>query len=124
MARLLIADDQEPVRAMVRITLATQGWEIVEATNAIQALALARSERPDLALLDIDLGAGPTGFDVCRAMKEDESTSQIPIVMLTALDNESDRAKGFAAGADRYLTKPFSPLALIDMIRAIVAPSR
>lgn len=123
MARLLIADDQEPIRAMVRITLATQGWEIIEATTAAQALALARSERPDLALLDVDLGPGLTGFDVCRAMKEDATTMHIAVVMLTAFDAEADRAKGLAAGADRYLTKPFSPLALIDTIRAIVAPT-
>lgn len=122
MPRLLIADDQDPIRQMVRITLATQGWEIVEATNGAQALQLARSERPDLALLDVDMGAGPTGFDVCRAIKTDDKTMNMPVVLLTAFDNESDRAKGFAAGADRYLTKPFSPLALIDTIRAIIAP--
>lgn len=122
MPRLLIADDQDPIRQMVRITLATQGWEIVEATNGAQALQLARSERPDLALLDVDMGTGPTGFDVCRAIKTDDTTMHMPVVLLTAFDNESDRAKGFAAGADRYLTKPFSPLALIDTIRAIIAP--
>ncbi len=122
MPRLLIADDQDPIRQMVRITLATQGWEIVEAADGAQALQLAKSERPDLALLDIDMGAGPTGFDVCRAIKTDDATMHVPVVLLTAFDNEADRAKGFAAGADRYLTKPFSPLALIDTIRAIIAP--
>jgi DNA-binding response OmpR family regulator len=122
MPRLLIADDQDPIRQMVRITLATQGWEILEATDGTQALRLARSERPDLALLDVDMGIGPTGFDVCRAMKSDDKTMHVPVVMLTAFDNEADRAKGFAAGADRYLTKPFSPLALIDTIRSIIAP--
>lgn len=122
MPRLLIADDQDPIRQMVRITLATQGWEIVEATNGAQALQLARSEQPDLALLDVDMGTGPTGFDVCRAIKSDTGMMHMPVVLLTAFDNESDRAKGFAAGADRYLTKPFSPLALIDTIRAIIAP--
>ncbi len=121
MPRLLIADDQDPIRQMVRITLATQGWEIVEAVNGAQALELAKSKRPDLALLDIDMGAGPSGFDVCRAIKSDDATMHMPVVMLTAYDNEADRAKGFAAGADRYLTKPFSPLALIDIIRAIIA---
>ncbi len=121
MPRLLIADDQDPIRQMVRITLATQGWDILEAATGAQAIQLAKSERPDLALLDVDMGAGPTGFDVCRAIKADDATMHVPVVMLTAFDNEADRAKGFAAGADRYLTKPFSPLALIDTIRAIVA---
>jgi two-component system alkaline phosphatase synthesis response regulator PhoP len=122
MPRLLIADDQDPIRQMVRITLATQGWDIVEATNGSQALALAKAERPDLALLDVDMGPGPTGFDVCRALKSEDTTMHMPVVLLTAFDNEADRAKGFAAGADRYLTKPFSPLSLIDTIRAIIAP--
>jgi DNA-binding response OmpR family regulator len=122
MPRLLIADDQDPIRQMVRITLATQGWEILEATDGTQALRLAKSERPDLALLDVDMGMGPTGFDVCRAMKSDDKTMHVPVVILTAFDSEADRAKGFAAGADRYLTKPFSPLALIDTIRSIIAP--
>lgn len=121
MPRLLIADDQDAIRQMVRITLATQGWHIVEATTGQQALQLAKSEKPDLALLDVDMGQGPTGFDVCRAIKADDATMHMPVVLLTAYDNEADRAKGFAAGADRYLTKPFSPLALIDTIRAIIA---
>ncbi|HEY8656419.1 MAG TPA: response regulator [Candidatus Limnocylindria bacterium] len=121
MAKLLIADDLVPIRQMVRITLSTQGWTIVEADNGTTALQLARSERPDLILLDVDMGSGPNGFDVCRSLKADESTKSIPVVMLTAHDSESDRAVGFAAGAAQYLTKPFGPLELIDTIRAILA---
>jgi two-component system cell cycle response regulator len=120
MARVLIADDQEPVRAIVRITLATQGWDILEASDAVRAIELAKSARPDLALLDVDMGHGQNGFDVCRAIKTNETTMHIPVVMLTALDHDAHRAEGFSAGADRYLTKPFSPLALIDTVRALV----
>ena len=123
MAKLLIADDLVPIRQMVRITLSTQGWTIVEADNGTTALQLARSERPDLILLDVDMGSGPNGFDVCRSLKADESTKSIPVVMLTAHDSESDRAVGFAAGAAQYLTKPFGPLELIDTIRTILAPA-
>lgn len=121
MAKLLIADDLVPIRQMVRITLSTQGWTIVEADNGTTALQLAKSEQPDLILLDVDMGSGPNGFDVCRSLKADESTKDIPVVMLTAHDSESDRAVGFAAGAAQYLTKPFGPLELIDTIRAILA---
>lgn len=121
MAKLLIADDLVPIRQMVRITLSTQGWTIVEADNGTTALQLAKSEHPDLILLDVDMGSGPNGFDVCRSLKADESTKDIPVVMLTAHDSESDRAVGFAAGAAQYLTKPFGPLELIDTIRAILA---
>ena len=123
MAKLLIADDLVPIRQMVRITLSTQGWTIVEAENGQQALEMARAERPDLMLLDVDMGAGPNGFDVCRELKSANDTKGIPIVMLTAHDSESDRAVGLAAGAAQYLTKPFGPLELIDTIRTILAPA-
>jgi len=123
MAKLLIADDLVPIRQMVRITLSTQGWTIIEAENGQTAIELARSERPDLMLLDVDMGAGPNGFDVCRELKAADDTKDIPIVMLTAHDSESDRAVGFAAGAAQYLTKPFGPLELIDTIRTILAPA-
>ena len=124
MAKLLIADDLVPIRQMVRITLSTQGWTILEAENGQKAIEMARSEHPDLMLLDVDMGAGPNGFDVCRELKSDEDTKGIPIVMLTAHDSESDRAVGFAAGAAEYLTKPFGPLELIDTIRTILTPAQ
>jgi DNA-binding response OmpR family regulator len=123
MAKLLIADDLVPIRQMVRITLSTQGWTILEAENGQKALEMARSEHPDLMLLDVDMGAGPNGFDVCRELKAADDTKGIPIVMLTAHDSESDRAVGFAAGAAQYLTKPFGPLELIDTIRTILTPA-
>jgi len=123
MAKLLIADDLVPIRQMVRITLSTQGWTIIEAENGQKALDLARAEKPDLMLLDVDMGPGPNGFDVCRELKSADDTKGIPIVMLTAHDSESDRAVGFAAGAVQYLTKPFGPLELIDTIRTILAPA-
>jgi DNA-binding response OmpR family regulator len=123
MAKLLIADDLVPIRQMVRITLSTQGWTILEAENGQKALEMARTEHPDLILLDVDMGPGPNGFDVCRELKASDDTKGIPIVMLTAHDSESDRAVGFAAGAAQYLTKPFGPLELIDTIRTILAPA-
>ena len=123
MAKLLIADDLVPIRQMVRITLSTQGWTIIEAENGQKALDMARSEHPDLMLLDVDMGPGPNGFDVCRELKAADETKAIPIVMLTAHDSESDRAVGFAAGAAQYLTKPFGPLELIDTIRTILTPA-
>jgi len=123
MAKLLVADDLVPIRQMVRITLSTQGWTIVEAKNGNEALDLVRSEKPDLVLLDVDMGSGPNGFDVCRQIKADQATKDIPVVMLTAHESDSDRAIGFAAGATQYLTKPFGPLELIDTIRGILAHS-
>lgn len=123
MATLLVADDLVPIRQMVRITLSTQGWTILEAKNGSEALELARSSKPDLILLDVDMGPGPNGFDVCKTLKGEPGTKDIPVVMLTAHESDSDRAIGFAAGASQYLTKPFGPLELIDTIRGILAHS-
>ena len=123
MATLLVADDLVPIRQMVRITLSTQGWTILEAKNGTEALEMARTNKPDLILLDVDMGPGPNGFEVCKTLKNDPNTKAIPIVMLTAHESESDKAIGFAAGATQYLTKPFGPLELIDTIRGILAHS-
>src|SRR5207237_5217133 len=109
MAKLLIADDLVPIRQMVRITLSTQGWTIVEAKNGNEALELTRTEKPDLVLLDVDMGPGPNGFDVCRQIKADASTKDIPVVMLTPHESDSDSATGFASGATHNLRKPFGP---------------
>ena len=121
MAKLLIADDLVPIRQMVRITLSTQGWTILEAKNGAEALAIARAEKPDLVLLDVDMGPGPNGFEVCKSLKAEDDTKSIPVVMLTAHESESDKQTGFSAGATQYLTKPFGPLELIDTIRGILA---
>ncbi len=123
MATLLVADDLVPIRQMVRITLSTQGWTILEAKNGAEALELAQREKPDLILLDVDMGPGPNGFEVCQKLKADAGTKDIPVVILTAHESESDRAIGFAAGAEQYLTKPFGPLELIDTIRGILTTS-
>ena len=123
MATLLVADDLVPIRQMVRITLSTQGWTILEAKNGSEALEMAKANKPDLILLDVDMGPGPNGFEVCKIIKTDPATKEIPVVMLTAHESDSDRAIGFAAGATQYLTKPFGPLELIDTIRGILAHS-
>ena len=123
MATLLVADDLVPIRQMVRITLSTQGWTILEAKNGTEALEMARTQKPSLILLDVDMGPGPNGFEVCKTLKADPKTKDIPVVMLTAHESDSDRAIGFAAGATQYLTKPFGPLELIDTIRGILAHS-
>jgi two-component system phosphate regulon response regulator PhoB len=123
MATLLVADDLVPIRQMVRITLSTQGWTILEAKNGSEALEMAKAHKPDLMLLDVDMGPGPNGFEVCKTIKADPATKDIPVVMLTAHESDSDRAIGFAAGATQYLTKPFGPLELIDTIRGILAHS-
>jgi DNA-binding response OmpR family regulator len=121
MADILIADDHKFIRDMVRITLSTQGWSIDESDTATGTLEQVRSAPPKVLLLDVMFeGDGLTGFDVCREIKAAESTKRLPVIMLTALDSNEERRKGMLAGASHYLTKPFSPIDLINTLRDLI----
>ena len=115
MTKLLIADDEAGIRSLVRITLKSDAYEILEAADGKQALALAREHNPTLALLDVMM-PNLTGFEVCRALKGDPATARTAVVMLTARASDADIEEGQAAGADEYLTKPFSPQALLRKV--------
>jgi two-component system phosphate regulon response regulator PhoB len=115
MRTLLIADDEDGIRSLVRMTLQRKQYEILEASDGEEALALARKHHPELVLLDVMM-PGLTGFEVCRALKDDPATADATVVMLSAKAQDSDRAQGIAAGADDYFTKPFSPIALLRKI--------
>lgn len=119
MRKLLIADDEEGVRSLVRMTLDTGAYEIIEASDGEAALALAREHRPDLLLLDVMMPK-LSGFEVCQALKENPATAGITIVMLTARAQESDRTHGEETGADDYFTKPFSPVALLRKVEDVL----
>ena len=120
MKRLLIADDEDGIRALVRMTLDVESLEILEAADGNEAVTLARDTLPDLILLDVMM-PGRSGFEVCRTLKSDPATAAIPVVMLTARAQTADREEGRAAGADDYLTKPFSPIELLHKIDDLLA---
>ena len=115
MRKLLIADDQEGIRILVRMTLESNEYEILEAGDGNQALTLAQQDHPHLVLLDVMM-PGRTGYEVCRALKGDPATSSIHIVLLTARAQDGDVEEGKGAGADAYLTKPFSPIELLRLV--------
>jgi CheY-like chemotaxis protein len=116
--KLLIADDEPAVRALVHATLEGDGYVILEAADGAEALELSRCEQPSLVLLDIMMPR-LDGLEVCRQLKADPHTSGIVVVMLTAQAQERDRDRGLAAGANEYFTKPFSPLALLRMVESL-----
>lgn len=118
MRKLLIADDEAGIRSLVKMTLESDDYEIMEASDGVEALALAKEHQPHLLLLDVSM-PGLSGFDVCRAIKADPGLKEIRVIMLTALAQESDIAEGKAAGADDYFTKPFSPIALIRKVEEV-----
>jgi CheY-like chemotaxis protein len=119
MPTVLIVDDEQPIVDLVRFTLEDDQVRVVEARDGIQALEVARAERPDLIFLDVQLPR-LNGFEVCRRLRQDPVLERAKIVMLTAAAQEVDRARGQAAGADEYLTKPFSPLKLLSLVQALL----
>ncbi len=116
--KLLIADDEPAVRALVHATLEGDDYQIIEAGDGVEALELVRAESPSLVLLDVMMPR-LNGLDVCRSIKSDPSTSGTMVVMLTAQARQRDRDRGLEAGADVYFTKPFSPLALLDLVEQV-----
>jgi two-component system phosphate regulon response regulator PhoB len=121
MAKVLIADDQANMRALVRLTLETGRFEIFEAHDGDAALEVARRERPDLVFLDWTM-PGLSGVEVCRSLREDPATAGARIVMLTARSQNEDREAAQAMGADDYITKPFSPIQLLEKVRDVLGP--
>jgi DNA-binding response OmpR family regulator len=121
--KLLIVDDEEGVRALVRMTLNTNEYQILEASDGNQALGLARDHHPDLVLLDVML-PDLSGIDICRELKGDPAMASTTIVMLTAKAQNSDYGEAEDAGADGYFTKPFSPIALIQKVESVLGGDR
>ncbi|MDG4550035.1 MAG: phosphate regulon transcriptional regulator PhoB [Candidatus Contendobacter sp.] len=117
--RILIVEDERPIREMVTFALTGVGYETREAADARQAQALIAERLPDLILLDWML-PGVSGIDLARRLKREELTREVPIIMLTARAEEEDKVQGLESGADDYITKPFSPRELVARIRAVL----
>jgi DNA-binding response OmpR family regulator len=119
---LLVADDDEDVLMLVQLRLSRSGYEVVVARDGEEALRLAREKQPDLAVLDWMMPKA-SGLEVLRALRADEETSSIPVLMLTARASASDIEQGLAAGADDYIAKPFSPQELASRVQSILTGS-
>jgi two-component system phosphate regulon response regulator PhoB len=118
-AKILVVDDDPDIRRLVQYNLEKEGYQAITASDGEQALRLVASEMPQLVILDLML-PDMDGLEFCRKMKQDEPTSGIPIIMLTAKGEEVDRVVGFELGAEDYITKPFSPRELVLRVKAIL----
>jgi DNA-binding response OmpR family regulator len=116
---VLVADDDDDIRDLVAFRLDRAGYEVLRAGDGQEALDLAREHHPDLAVLDVMMPK-LTGYDVTRELRADAATSRIPVILLTARVQEADVARGFEAGADDYVKKPFSPQELKARVQAIL----
>jgi DNA-binding response OmpR family regulator len=117
---VLVADDDEDILELVSFRLERAGYEVVTARDGATALATAQDRQPDLAVLDVMM-PGLNGYEVTQRLRADDATRDIPVILLTARVQEADVNRGFEAGADDYLRKPFSPQELRARVQAIIA---
>jgi DNA-binding response OmpR family regulator len=120
MARVLVVDDEPDVLLLCRLNLEQRGHEVLEAPNGDEALDLARDGTPDLVVLDLML-PGIDGYQVLQSLRADERTSKIPVLVLTAKSLQADRERSRQLGAAAFLTKPFLPDELCDMVDEVLA---
>jgi DNA-binding response OmpR family regulator len=114
--RVLVVEDDEGIREMLKYNLATAGFSVQEASDGASGLRTARTAKPDLILLDLML-PGMSGFDFCRALRK---STRVPIIMITAKDSEVDKIVGLELGADDYITKPFSVREVLARVNAVL----
>ena len=119
---ILVVEDDLDIRELISFNLANEGHQVFEANEGEVGIDKARNNNPDLILLDLML-PGIQGLDVCRIIKSDQETKEIPIIMVTALGQEEDIVKGLETGADDYITKPFSIKVLIARVNAVLKRS-
>jgi DNA-binding response OmpR family regulator len=117
--RIVVADDETDVRELIAYRLGRSGFEVVEAADGEQALRLARAEPPDLLVLDVMMPK-LDGYELTRRLRADPATQRVPVILLTARAQEDDISRGFSAGADDYLKKPFNPDELVARVRAVL----
>ena len=116
---ILVVEDEDDIRELLRYNLAKEGYQVTGAASGEEALKAVRVAMPDLVLLDLML-PGLDGLEVCRSLKQDPQTRNLPIVMLTAKGEEADIVAGLELGADDYITKPFSLRVLLARLRAVL----
>lgn len=117
--RVLVIDDDPAIAELVAINLEMAGYDVVQATDGIKGQALAVQLLPDLIILDLMLPK-VDGFTICQRLRRDQRTADIPVLMLTALNQTQDKVEGFNAGADDYLTKPFELEEMLARVRALL----
>ncbi|MAM58965.1 MAG: phosphate regulon transcriptional regulatory protein PhoB [Salinicola sp.] len=116
---VLIVDDESSIREMIAVALEMADYRVLEADNAQTGHAMALDQKPDLILLDWMM-PGTSGIELARRLKREEATAEMPIILLTAKGEEDNKVQGLEAGADDYITKPFSPRELVARLKAVL----
>ena len=119
-ATIVVVEDDQHIADLVELYLRQEGFRVVQAPNGERGIEAVRNQRPAMVILDVGLPGGMDGLEVCRRLR---TTTDVPILMLTARDGEIDRVLGLELGADDYVTKPFSPRELVARVKAILRRS-
>jgi len=120
--KVLVVDDEKDITALVAYHLEREGFRVLQAYDGFQALEMVKRERPNLLVLDLMLPQ-MSGLDVCRRLRKEPDTARLPILMLTAKAEETDKVLGLELGGDDYLTKPFGPRELVARVKALIRRS-
>lgn len=123
MSRVLIVDDEPHIVKLVSFTLSRAGHDVLEASDGITAIALAREHVPDLILMDVMMPV-MTGYETVKRLKADEATAEIPVVMLSAKSQVAEQEAGLECGASEYICKPFTPKDLVERVATILATEK
>ncbi|HEY9745385.1 MAG TPA: response regulator transcription factor [Oculatellaceae cyanobacterium] len=122
MAKIIVVDDDPAIQTLIKVNLQMQGHQVLTASDGIEGYALIQQEHPDLVILDIMM-PNTDGYTVCKRLRRNPETENIPVLMLTALNVVDDKVRGFDAGADDYLVKPFELPELLVRVRALLRRS-
>ena len=121
--RILGVEDQDSIRRMIEALVQARGYQVTAVSSGAKAIDVAMTDAPDIVLLDLNLPGQYDGFDVCQRLRSDPTTRTVPVVIISAMDDDESRARATAAGATAYYTKPFSPIALlkeIDRLKSLI----
>jgi CheY-like chemotaxis protein len=121
--RILVVEDQDSIRRMIEALVQARGYQVTAVSSGAKAIDVAMTDPPDIVLLDLNLPGQYDGFDVCQRLRSDPGTRLVPVVIISAMDDDESRARATAAGATAYYTKPFSPIALlkeIDRLKSLI----
>lgn len=117
--RILVVEDQDSIRRMIEALVQARGHQVTAVSSGAKAIDVALTDTPDIVLLDLNLPGQYDGFDVCQRLRADATTHSVPVVIISAMDDDESRARATEAGATAYYTKPFSPIALLKEIERL-----
>jgi two-component system alkaline phosphatase synthesis response regulator PhoP len=117
--KILVVDDENYILHILDFSLGAEGYEVITAEDGEEAVRKCREERPDLVVLDVMMPK-MDGFEACRAIKRNAETADTPVILLSAKSRDVDQKQGYEAGADDYITKPFSPGRLVDRVHGLL----